>query len=133
MERIGLRYKFELAVCGLKDGTVNHTRVPPYARLQMLLGYKSDWKTLSWSHESKIQIATPAQVGYSGGFIHLARTQGNGSILELTELPACRTNKPPTRVRSLRYATSVVDALAVDGPKNLIVTCHLFRWDLLLL
>jgi hypothetical protein len=129
MEYQSLRYIFELAVSGMKDGPAAQSPGPPLARLQLLLTYKKDWPRLYWTHEYKMQIATPAHVGASGGFIHRIRTHGFQHILELTELPSCRTGRPPALTRHLRYTTTLpIESVAVDPSQALIVTSHIFRY-----
>ncbi|KAJ7577005.1 hypothetical protein C8J56DRAFT_377590 [Mycena floridula] len=126
MEYQSLRYKFELAISGMNDGPVPHSRALPHLRLQLLLAYRKDWPKLEWSHEHKIQIAVPALVGSSGGFIHHIRPHGAFNLLELIELPSCRTNRPPSKTRHLRYTTSEIEAVSVEVTQALVVMSHVF-------
>lgn len=124
-----LRYKFELAVSGMKDGPVGHSRAPPYARLQLLLNYRRDWPRLEWTHEHQLPIPIPALIGFSGGFIHHIRSHGVFNTLDLTQLPSCRTNVPPSHTRHLRYTTGEIENVAIDFSQALVVMSHIFRYD----
>ncbi|KAE9396873.1 hypothetical protein BT96DRAFT_823997 [Gymnopus androsaceus JB14] len=127
MEYQSLRYKYELAISGMKDGPVAYSKAPPISRLQLLLTYRKDWLQLAWAHEHRLQIPMPAQVGSSGGFIHQIHSHGVYSTLELSELPSSRKNRPPTLTRHMKYTTSsAIDRVAVDLFQALIVTGHIF-------
>ncbi|KAF5387316.1 hypothetical protein D9757_005712 [Collybiopsis confluens] len=126
MEYQSLRYKYELAISGMKDGPV--TKVPPISRLHLLLTYRKDWLQLGWTHEHRLQIPLPAQVSASVGFIHHVQKHGAYSTIELSELPSSRKNRPPTLTRHLKFTTSIVDRVAVDLGQALIVTGSIFRY-----
>lgn len=126
MEYQTLRYKFELAVSAMCDGRAPRSAGSPHARLQLLLTYRKDWPRLSWTHEYKMQVSSPAHVGVSEGFIHQIRTHGAYNILELTELASCRTGRPPKFTRHLKYTTPEIEAVSIDSSQALIVTSHIF-------
>ncbi|KAL0575288.1 hypothetical protein V5O48_006689 [Marasmius crinis-equi] len=126
MDVLILRYKYELATLGLKDGPVMHARVPPLSRLQLLTAYKQAWGRLTWSYESKAQIPQSARVGSSGGFLQQIKEHGGSAVLELMELPSARTNRLPASTRHLRYISSGIESLAIDQAQALIVTSHAF-------
>ncbi|KAJ8095253.1 hypothetical protein PM082_010476 [Marasmius tenuissimus] len=128
MDVLGLRYNYELATLGFKDGPVIHARVPPVSRLQLLTAYKQAWSKLSWTYESKTQIPQSARVGSSGGFLQQIRDHGGpgNAILDLMELPSTRTNRLPASTRHLRYICSGVESLAIDQVQGLVVTSHAF-------
>jgi hypothetical protein len=129
MEYHPLRYKFELAISGMKDGTVTRTHVPPYLRLELLMAYKTNWPRLQWTHENRIEVILPAVVGCSGGFIHQIQPHTSYGILQLTELPSCRTNKPPSMTRHLRHATPPMECAALDYSQALVIAIHVFRFN----
>lgn len=128
MEHQSLRYKFELAIGGMKDGPVAHSRAPPYLRLQLLLSYRNEWPKLMWNNEHKMNISVPALLGYSGGFIHQIHSHGVFTTLELTEVPSSRTNKAPFQTRHLKYTTSAIEVVAVDFNQALVVMGHVFLY-----
>ncbi|TFK64105.1 hypothetical protein BDN72DRAFT_285535 [Pluteus cervinus] len=115
-----LRYIYELAVTGMKDG-------PGFAhrnnRLELLLAYKRDWPTLNWTHETAMQVPSPCRVGVSGGFLHeIWDTGPQQSTLQLTELPSFRTGHPPATPRQVRFNTSKIECAVVDNAQALIIT-----------
>ncbi|KAJ4475053.1 hypothetical protein J3R30DRAFT_3706921 [Lentinula aciculospora] len=126
MEYQSLRYKYELAVSGMKDGPVAYSKAPPISRLRLLLSYRKDWLELAWTHEHRLHIPLPAQVGISGGFFHQVHNHGPFSTLELSELPSSRSNRPPALTRHLKFTTSLIDCVAVDLVQVLIVTGRIF-------
>ncbi|KAJ3905004.1 hypothetical protein F5879DRAFT_800567 [Lentinula edodes] len=126
MDYQSLRYKYELAVSGMKDGLVPYSTAPPISRLQLLLSYRKGWLELAWTHEHRLQISSPAQVGSSGGFVHQIHNHGPFSTVEISELPSCRKNRPPALTRHLKFTTSVVDRVVVDLVEVLIVTAQIF-------
>lgn len=117
-----LRYTFELAVAGMRDGRASYSSVSPVARLQILLAYRKDWPKLIWGHEAKRQVSADGPVGVTGGFLHY---MGNQSI-NLLELPSCRTNLSPAQTRHLRFITNPSSCVVVDPSQSLIVTSHTF-------
>ncbi|KAJ7623149.1 hypothetical protein FB45DRAFT_97028 [Roridomyces roridus] len=121
-----LRYKFELAVSGMRDGAAPRAAAPLLARLHLLLNYRADWPRLHWTHEYKMQVITPSHVGTSGGFIHQIRPHGVYSTLEITELPSCRTGRSPTLTRRLRYTSPPIETVFIDPAQALIVAAHIF-------
>lgn len=127
MESQLLRYKFELAIVGMKDGPATYASGSIFGRLQLLLSYKRDWPKLCWTHEFNVKIPTPALVGVCGGFLHQIRSHGPQHVLELAELPSCRTGRPPSLTRHLRYNTTQIESVAIDPLQSLIVTSHVLR------
>lgn len=124
MEYQHLRYKFELAVVGMRDGPASSSTRSPLIRLQVLLSYKKDWPRLDWTDEQKIRIpVTATQVSVSGDFLYYV----GGQSLDLVELPSCRTNRPPSQTRHLRYNTSQSDGVAIDTLQSLIVASQTYR------
>lgn len=112
----------------MNDGPVPHSRVPPYARLQLLAEYHRDWPSLRWSNERQLILQPPVLVGVTGGFLHQIRKTLNGpSSLDLLELPSCRTNRPPANTRQLSFQLAAIDSVAIDLPQNLLVTSHIFK------
>jgi len=64
-----LRYIFELAVVGMKDGAAPYSARPPLIRLQLLMTYKRDWPRLHWTHEQQVRVpATATKIDVSGIF-----------------------------------------------------------------
>ncbi|PPQ67850.1 hypothetical protein CVT25_010289 [Psilocybe cyanescens] len=123
MEYQHLRYKFELAVVGMRDGPASSSTRSPLIRLQVLLSYKKDWPRLDWTDEQKIRIpVTATQVSVSGDFLYYV----GGQSLDLVELPSCRTNRPPSQTRHLRYNTSQSDGVAIDTLQSLIVASQTY-------
>lgn len=121
-----LRYNFQLALSGMKDGPVSHARAPPYLRLQLLLNYHSDWPRLEWTHENRLQIPTPALVGLSGCFIHQIRPHGAFNTLDLTQVPSSRLNVPPSQSRHLKYTTGAIENVVTDFAQSLVIMSHIF-------
>ena len=122
MEFQHLRYKFELAVVGMKDGPAPYSARSPLVRLQLLLSYKNDWPRLNWSDEQKIPIpASSTQIDVSGNFLYYV---GNQS-LNLIELPSCRAGLPPSQMKYLQFNTTPqADCVAIDPLQSLIVASH---------
>ncbi|KAJ7504276.1 hypothetical protein B0H11DRAFT_509616 [Mycena galericulata] len=126
MEYHALRYKFELAVGGMKDGAAPRAAAPLLGRLHLLLSYRTDWPRLHWTHEYKMQVITPSHVGTSGGFIHQIRPHGVYDTLEITELPSCRTGRSPALTRRLRFTSPPIEMICIDSAQALIVAGHIF-------
>lgn len=121
-----LRYKFELAMAGMKDGTPSYFSKPPPLRLQLLLAYRENWPKLRWAYEQAISIPAAATVvNVCGGFLY----QVGGQTLDLMELPSCRTGRVPGQTRHLRFDTAPrADCVAIDPMQSLIVTSHTFGY-----
>jgi len=118
MEIQSLRYIFELAVVGMKDGAAPYSGRSHLIRLQLLMTYKKDWPRLYWTDEKKVSVpATATKVDVSGNFLYYAGHQS----LDLLELPSCRTSRPPAQTRHLKYITSAADHVAIDPTQSLIV------------
>lgn len=129
MEFQNLRYQYELALSGMKDGPAPYRRGTALIRLQLLASYKKDWPTLSWSREDKVQIPIPAHVGSSGGFIHhIQLHHGFQCTLELTELPSYRTRRSLSQFRHITYSSPPIENVAIDSSQGLLVTTHIFRY-----
>ncbi|KAJ6619880.1 hypothetical protein B0H10DRAFT_2163718 [Mycena sp. CBHHK59/15] len=126
MEYQSLRYKFELAVSGMRDGAASRAVAPLVGRLHLLLSYRTDWPQLNWTHEYKMQVVLPSHVGTSGGFIHQIRPHGVYDTLEITELPSCRTGRSPALTRRLRFTSPPVETIAIDSAQSLIIAAHVF-------
>lgn len=131
MESQTLRYTFELAVTGMKDGPGTQAPTSSLGRLELLLAYKAQWPTLGWSHESPMRVNNPGRVGVSGGFLHEIWNNGAQYTLQLTELPSARSGHPPAMPRQLRFNTTQLESVAVDNNQALIVTSHVLRWVLI--
>lgn len=124
MEFQHLRYKFELAVVGMKDGPAQYSTRGPLVRLQLLLSYKKDWPRLYWTDEQKIPVPAHAtQVDVSGNFLYYVGDQS----LNLIELPSCRTGLPPSQTQYLQFNTTPqADCVAVDSLQSLVVTSQTY-------
>lgn len=125
MEFLPLRYKYELALTGMKSGLISN-RGPPFpARFGLLLSYRMDWPTITWSHEQKAQLSLLGNFDITDGFIHYVAAHG----VELMELPSCRTGKPPSQTRHVRIPTAPrVECVALDSAQTLIVTGHVLAY-----
>ncbi|KAJ7224144.1 hypothetical protein GGX14DRAFT_424453 [Mycena pura] len=121
-----LRYKFELAVNGMRDGAAPRAVAPLLGRLHLLLSYQTDWSRLNWTHEYKMQAIAPSHIGTSGGFIHQIRPHGVYSTLEITELPSCRTGRSPAQTRRLRFTSPPVETICIDSSQGLLIAAHIF-------
>ncbi|KAJ3563748.1 hypothetical protein NP233_g8738 [Leucocoprinus birnbaumii] len=121
MEFLPLRYKYELAVTGMKSGAISN-RGPPFpARFNLLLSYRTAWPTINWGHEQRAQLSLQGNFDITDGFIHFVAPHG----VELMELPSCRTGKPPSQTRHVRIPTAPrVECAALDSAQTLIVTGH---------
>lgn len=128
MEFLPLRYKYELALTGMKSGVIS-SRGPPFpARLGLLLSYRTDWPTLAWSDEQKATLHLLGNFDITDGFIHYVAAHG----VEVMELPSCRTGKPPSQTRHVRIPTAPrVECVALDSTQTLIVTGHVLAYVLL--
>ncbi|KAJ7281414.1 hypothetical protein C8J57DRAFT_74884 [Mycena rebaudengoi] len=126
MEYQSLRYKFELAVSGMRDGAAPRAVAPLLGRLHLLLNYRTDWPRLHWTHELKMQVVAPSLVGTSGGFIHQIRPHGAYDTLEITELPSCRTGRSPALTRRMRFTSPPIETIHIDSVQALIVAAHIF-------
>ncbi|EDR13998.1 uncharacterized protein LACBIDRAFT_305329 [Laccaria bicolor S238N-H82] len=119
-----LRYKFELAMAGMQDGTPSYYSKPPSLRLQLLLAYRENWPKLRWTCEQKIFISAAATVvNVCGGFLYHVE----GQTLDLKELPSYRTGRLPAQTKHIRFGTAPrADCVAIDPMQSLIVTSHTF-------
>lgn len=117
-----LQYIFELAVVGMKDGAAPYSGRSHLIRLQLLMTYKKDWPRLYWTDELKVSIpAAATKVDVSGNFLYHVGRQS----LDLLELPSCRTSRPPSQTRNLKYITSAADHVAIDPIQSLIVASQI--------
>jgi len=122
MDIPSLRYIFELAVVGMKDGAAPYSGRSHLIRLQLLTTYKKDWPRLYWTDETKVSIpATATKVDVSGNFLYHVGRQS----LDMLELPSCRTSRPPSQTRHLKYVTSAADHVAIDPIQSLIVASQI--------
>lgn len=126
LEYHSLRYKFELAVAGMRDGAASRAVAPLLGRLHLLLSYRTDWPRLNWTHEFKMQVIAPSHIGTSGGFIHQIRPHGAYDTLEITELPSCRTGRSPALTRRLRFTSPPIETICIDSSQALIIAAHIF-------
>lgn len=117
-----LRYKFELALAGMADGTLMSSKRPPAIRLQVLLSFRKDWPRLHWTGEQQIKIPPASTLAsVAGDFIYYVANQ----TLELLELPSTRLNRPPNNTHHLRFNTNPrPDSVAIDPIQSLIVVGH---------
>ncbi|PFH51811.1 hypothetical protein AMATHDRAFT_141559 [Amanita thiersii Skay4041] len=122
MEFQPLRYRFELALTGMKDGPVLYQEMSPLLRLQLLLAYKKDWPRLYWTHE--LPTPTSTNLGVSGGFLFNIRSEGNHSELRISELPSCRTGRVPELTRHLKFITTRIEGVVIDPSQSFIATSH---------
>jgi len=117
-----LRYKFELAAIGMKDGPASYAACSPMNRLQLVMAYKTDWPRLKWIDEQKVRApAVATQISVSGSFLYYVANQA----LCLLELPSFRIGKPTTQTRHITYNTTPnADCVVIEPNLRLIVTCH---------
>lgn len=117
-----LRYRFELAVVGMRDGPASHSAVPFIMRLQLLSAYKTDWPRLKWIDENKIKVPTIAsKIGVSGSFLYYVGNQA----LDILELPSYRIRKPLSQPLQNHYNTTpAANCVAIDPIQALIITSH---------
>lgn len=117
-----LRYKLELALAGMADGTLLASKRPPALRLQTLLTYRKEWSRLHWTGEQKVKLPVASTIsGVAGEFIFYV----SGPTLELLELPSTRLNRPPSQTRHLRFNTNPTPiSVAIDPSQSLIVVGH---------
>ncbi|KAJ3538943.1 hypothetical protein NMY22_g4953 [Coprinellus aureogranulatus] len=117
-----LRYKFELALAGMADGTLLTSKRPPLLRLQLLLTYRKEWSRLHWTGEQRVKLPVASTLsGVAGDFIYYVA----GPTLELLELPSTRLNRPPSQTRHLRFNTNPTPiSVAIDPSQSLIVVGH---------
>jgi hypothetical protein len=117
-----LRYIFELAAIGMRDGPATYVACPPMIRLQLVMAYKTDWPRLNWMDEQKVRApAVATSISVSGSFLYYVANQA----LCLLELPSFRIGKPISQTRHITYNTTPnADCVAIDPNLRLIVTCH---------
>ncbi|KAF7370513.1 F-box domain-containing protein [Mycena sanguinolenta] len=127
-----LRYTFELAVSGMRDGAAPRAVAPLIGRLHLLMSYRTDWPRFNWTHEYKMQIVTPSHIGTSSGFIHQIRPHGVYDTLEITELPSCRTGRSPTLTRRLRFTSPPIETICIDASQALVIAAHIF-WQVFII
>ncbi|KAF9224024.1 hypothetical protein BS17DRAFT_92170 [Gyrodon lividus] len=124
-----LRYRYELSLCGMRDG-------PPgggYAardRLLSLLGHKRGWPTLSPSAEDRLRIAPPTIMGVSGNFLfHASQSPLNNGfewILHVYELRSFRT-APKSRLPYYQHNVPFdIRKVAIDASQGLMVLAQLY-------
>ncbi|KAK2463555.1 hypothetical protein APHAL10511_004306 [Amanita phalloides] len=118
-----LRYRFELALAGMKDGHVSYREMPPHQRLQFFIAYQKDWSKLNWTVELPGPAAT--SVGVSGGFLYNIRSDGNHSELKILELPSYRTGRIPDYTRHVKFITSRIEGVVIDPSQAFVATSHL--------
>ncbi|KAJ6518906.1 hypothetical protein C8R45DRAFT_9116 [Mycena sanguinolenta] len=121
-----LRYTFELAVSGMRDGAAPRAVAPLIGRLHLLMSYRTDWPRLNWTHEYKMQLTTPSHIGTSGGFIHQIRPHGVYDTVEISELPSPRTGRSPTLTRRLRFTSPPIETICIDASQALVIAAHIF-------
>ena len=126
MEFQPLRYRFELALAGMKDGPVSYREISPLHRLQLLMAYQKDWPKLYWTHELPGPVAM--SVGVSGGFLYNIRSDGNHSELRIAELPSCRTGRTPESTRHLKFITTRIEGVVIDPSQAFIATSHVVKY-----
>ncbi|KAM6497106.1 hypothetical protein JOM56_007579 [Amanita muscaria] len=122
MEFQPLRYRFELALAGMKDGPLSYRASPPLSRLQLLDAYKKGWPKLSWIHELSQPVMM--DVGVSGGFLYNVRTHDHHSELRISQLPSLRTNLTPASTRHIKFLTNRFEAVVIDPSQAFLVTAH---------
>jgi hypothetical protein len=127
MEFLPLRYNYELALTGMKPGSIS-SRGPPFpSRFGLLLSYRTNWPTITWSHEQNAQPPLLGKLDINDGFMHYVAAHG----VELMELPSCRTGKPPSQTRHVKIPTAPrVECVALDSTQTLIVTGHVLAYVL---
>lgn len=136
MESKALRYKVELARCGMKDGLPSHHTAP--FRLEQLLTYKKDWPILRWSHEDRLQIPRPTIMGVSGGFLYHASENSHGNIfqwtLELYELLSFRIGRNDSRLQYRKFHVPFdIRDVIIDPSQCLLVLVELNESDMYVL
>jgi hypothetical protein len=120
-----LRYRFELALAGMKDGPVSYRELAPHHRLQFLTAVQKDWPKLYWT----LELPGPAamSVGVSGGFLYNIRSEGNHSEVRISELPSYRTGRTPEYTRHVKFITSRIEGVVIDPSQTFIATSHVLR------
>ncbi|CAK5283123.1 unnamed protein product [Mycena citricolor] len=121
------RYKYELARSGMKDGRVALSMAPIVTRLHLLANHQKEWSHLTWTHEYKLQVATPSHSGVSGGILYQIRPHGTYSTLEIAELPSARLGRSPAETRRLRMTTPPIETVCIDPTQALIIGAHIFH------
>ncbi|KAH7915280.1 hypothetical protein BJ138DRAFT_1098004 [Hygrophoropsis aurantiaca] len=123
-----LRYRYELALCTMKDGPPSNEL--PRARLEQLLHYKRGWPTLSWSTEDRLRITPPTIMGVAGRFLYHASEnslpqgifQWTLQIFELRSYRTALTNSLRHRNFSIPFD---IRQIAIDPSQDLLVLADL--------
>ncbi|KIK98236.1 hypothetical protein PAXRUDRAFT_824089 [Paxillus rubicundulus Ve08.2h10] len=124
-----LRYRYELSLCGMRDG-------PPgggYAardRLLSLLGYKRGWPTLSQTAEDRLRIAPPTIMGVSGTFLfHASQSPFNNGfewVLHVYELRSFRMAPKPRLPYYQHNVPFDIRKVAIDASQGLMVLAQVY-------
>ncbi|KAG6332147.1 hypothetical protein ID866_6942 [Astraeus odoratus] len=123
-----LRYRYELALCGARDGPPN--RYTLRDRLIPLLGYKRGWSTLSWSVEDRLAFTPPTIMGVAGNFFYQASQSplNNGFTwsLHIYALRSFRT-APQSSLAYYQYNVPFeIRKVAIDVSQDLMIIAQLY-------
>ncbi|KAI6023874.1 hypothetical protein BKA83DRAFT_4265356 [Pisolithus microcarpus] len=118
-----LRYRYELALCGLREGP--HNQYSSNNRLDTLLSYKRGWSTLTWSAEDRLTFAPPTIMGVSGNYLYqVAQVPLPNEFLwclRIYEL-RCFRRTPQRGLQSHRYFIAFeIRKVVIDSSQNLMV------------
>ncbi|KAI6164576.1 hypothetical protein EDD17DRAFT_1804737 [Pisolithus thermaeus] len=118
-----LRYRYELALCGLREGP--HNQYSSNDRLDTLLSYKRGWSTLTWSAEDRLTFAPPTIMGVSGNYLYQAAQVPLPNeflwCLRIYEL-RCLRRTPQRGLHFYQYFIAFeIRKVVIDASQNLIV------------
>ncbi|KAI6113018.1 hypothetical protein F5141DRAFT_752799 [Pisolithus sp. B1] len=118
-----LRYCYELALCGLREGP--HNQHSSNDRLDTLLSYKRGWSTLTWSAEDRLTFAPPTIMGVSGNYLYQAAQVPLPNeflwCLRIYEL-RCLRRTPQRGLHFYQYFIAFeIRKVVIDASQNLIV------------
>ncbi|KAI5999301.1 hypothetical protein F5J12DRAFT_895137 [Pisolithus orientalis] len=123
-----LRYRYELALCGLREGLLN--QCSPKDQLATLLSYKRAWSTFTWSAEDRLTFPPPTIMGVSGNYLYQAVqfSEPNGFVwaLRIYEL-RCFRRTPQRGLYFKQYLlTFDVRKVVIDPSQSLMIWAQIY-------
>ncbi|EIW79423.1 hypothetical protein CONPUDRAFT_156099 [Coniophora puteana RWD-64-598 SS2] len=119
-----LRYKYELALRGMRDGPTSTVSVRD--RLARLLAHQTGWATLNEFHLDALRTTPPTIIGVSGNFLYHASETGipNAAFQWTLRIFELRSYRRPVSTPLLYRQYNVpfdIRKIAIDPTQNLMV------------
>ncbi|KAL4072789.1 hypothetical protein V8B97DRAFT_2006056 [Scleroderma yunnanense] len=123
-----LRYRYELAFCGVRDGPPS--RYSSRNRLAPLLAYKRGWSTLTWSAEDRLAFTPPTIIAVTGNFLYQASQNpiNNGFTWSL-HIYALRSFRRILQGKLAYYHYNIpfeIRGVAIDLSQDLMILAQLY-------